>query len=158
MVPTMPPTVQPTSRHVPDPGRPQAEGQAEWAGVGRSDGRDAAGEQLRGADEGRRGGPWETGASGREAPGPRACLRALGNGAEEGTRTLTSLRSPAPQAGVSTYSTTSARNSPKSTKVGRPGTGAQPPAARSVKRRKRYSAMTYSPTPLPGQYHRRWWA
>src|ERR1039458_10393353 len=142
MVPTMPPTVQPTSRHVPDPGRPQAEGQAEWAGVGRSDGRDAAGEQLRGADEGRRGGPWETGASGREAPGPRACLRALGNGAEEGTRTLTSLRSPAPQAGVSTYSTTSAR----------------PAAARSVKRRKRYSAMTYSPTPLPGQYHRRWWA
>ncbi len=24
--------------------------------------------------------------------------------------------------------------------------------------KKRYSAMTYSPTPLPGQYHRRWWA
>jgi hypothetical protein len=24
--------------------------------------------------------------------------------------------------------------------------------------RKRYPATTYSPTPLPGQYHRRWWA
>ncbi len=26
------------------------------------------------------------------------------------------------------------------------------------RKRKRYPATTYSPTPLPGQYHRRWWA
>src|ERR1700733_7226139 len=27
-----------------------------------------------------------------------------------------------------------------------------------LKSRERYPATTYSPTPLPGQYHRRWWA
>ena len=26
------------------------------------------------------------------------------------------------------------------------------------KTKERYPATTYSPTPLPGQYHRRWWA
>src|SRR4029077_18613252 len=28
----------------------------------------------------------------------------------------------------------------------------------SRKQKERYPATTYSPTPLPGQYHRRWWA
>ena len=29
---------------------------------------------------------------------------------------------------------------------------------RARKTKERYPATTYSPTPLPGQYHRRWWA
>jgi hypothetical protein len=32
------------------------------------------------------------------------------------------------------------------------------PREKSQKTKERYPATTYSPTPLPGQYHRRWWA